>query len=74
MGIAADDALGPAEIKQRLPRESHDITDVFDRSMADQLPSHRPYDHKIEFMDDGSKSKLPRSRIYLMLGHIPGSI
>lgn len=63
------EVLDPEEIKRKLPTEYHDYLDVFDRTKADELPPHRPYDHKLEFMEDSDKSKLPRSRIYPMSGH-----
>jgi len=51
------------EVKAKLPSEYHDYLDVFDRAMADQLPPHRPYDHKIELTGEGTP---PRSRLYHM--------
>lgn len=50
------------EIKAKLPPEYHEFSDVFDRSKADKLPPHRPYDHKIELTD----STPPQSRAYRM--------
>ena len=61
--------LNQDEIKQRLPSEYHDYLDVFDRSKADELPPHRPYDHRLEFMDGADTAKLPKTRIYPMSGH-----
>jgi len=54
------------EVKAKLPSEYHDYLDVFDRAMADQLPPHRPYDHKIELTGEGTP---PRSRLYHMSGY-----
>jgi len=54
------------EVKAKLPSEYHDYLDVFDRAMADQLPPHRPYDHKIELIGEGTP---PRSRLYHMSGY-----
>jgi len=54
------------EVKAKLPSEYHDYLDVFDRAMADQLPPHRPYDHKIELTGEGTPS---RSRLYHMSGY-----
>jgi hypothetical protein len=34
--------------KTKLNREYWDLLDLFSRQKADQLPEHRPYDHKIE--------------------------
>ncbi len=54
------------EVKAKLPSEYHDYLDVFDRAMADQLPPHRPYDHKIELTGERTS---PRSRLYHMSGY-----
>jgi len=54
------------EVKAKLSSEYHDYLDVFDRAMADQLPPHRPYDHKIELTDEETP---PRSRLYHMSGY-----
>ncbi len=51
------------EVKAKLPSKYHDYLDVFDRAMADQLLSHRLYDHKIELTDERTPS---RSRLYHM--------
>ena len=69
MNINETDTLTLEEIKKRLPEDYHDYIDVFDRTKADNLPPHRPYDHKLEFIDNIDKSRLPRSRIYLILGY-----
>ena len=61
--------LNQDEIKQRLPEEYYDFVDVFDRAKANILPPHRPYDHRVEFAENVDETKLPKSRIYLMLGH-----
>ncbi len=54
------------EVKAKLPSEYHDYLDVFDRAMTDQLPPHRPYDHKIELTGEETS---PRSRLYHMSGY-----
>lgn len=51
------------EVKRKLPPEYHDFLDVFDRSKANHLPPHRPYDHKIELNSD---VRPPQSRAYRM--------
>ncbi len=51
------------EVKAKLSLKYHDYLDVFDRAMADQLPSHRFYDHKIELIGEKTPS---RSRLYHM--------
>ena len=40
----------------KVPTEYHDYLDVFSRRNADQLPEHRPYDHKIE-LEPGTQPK-----------------
>ena len=69
VAINVTEDLDPSQIKQLVPDEYQDYLDVFDRNKADELPPHRSYDHKLEFIDDTDKSKLPRSRIYPMSGH-----
>jgi len=54
------------KVKAKLSSKYHDYLDVFDRAMADQLPSHRLYDHKIELIDEETPS---RSRLYHMSGY-----
>ncbi len=54
------------QVKAKLSSEYHDYLDVFDRTMADQLSSHRFYNHKIELTGQGM---LSRSRLYQMSGH-----
>ena len=39
-----------AEILEKLPREYHDLWEVFEPSEAETLPPHRPFDHKIDLM------------------------
>ena len=67
--INSTEEVSPEEVKRKLPPEYHDYLDVFDRTKADILPPHRPYDHKLEFNDSSDKTKLPKSRIYPMSGH-----
>ena len=69
MNINETDTLILEEIKKRLPEDYHDYIDVFDRTKADDLPLYRPYDHKLEFIDNIDKFRLPRSRIYLISGY-----
>jgi len=54
------------QVKVKLFSEYHDYLDVFDRTMIDQLSSHRFYDHKIELIDEKMFS---RSRLYQMFDH-----
>ena len=42
---------------------------VFDRSQADILFSHRFYDHKLKFAEGANKNTLLKNRIYLILNH-----
>ena len=54
------------EMRAKLPPEYHEFLDVFNRSKADELPPHRPYDHKIEL--EGERQP-PKSRLYPMSGY-----
>lgn len=40
--------LSKEDIRKKLPEEYHDFIDVFMPQEADELPPHRPFDHKIE--------------------------
>lgn len=55
------------QVLQKLPEEFHDLKEAFDRSKANELPPHRPYDHKIEV--EGGESQMPKSRVYHMSTH-----
>ena len=52
-----------ADIQKVLPACYHDYTDVFLESAANELPPHRPSDHKIEVLEG---SKTPFGPIYSM--------
>ncbi len=54
------------KIKVKLFLEYHDYLDVFNRTMINQLSSHRFYDHKIELINE---EMLFRSRLYQMFNH-----
>jgi hypothetical protein len=41
------------EIKAKLSFKYHEFLNIFDRSKADELPLHRPYDHKIKLEEEG---------------------
>ena len=41
------------ELKLKLPLEYYDYIDVFNRTKAEELPPHRPYNYKIELEGDG---------------------
>ena len=49
-----EDAVEIEEILKRIPEEYRDFADVFSKRKADELPEHRPYDHKIEIPPDAS--------------------
>ena len=53
--------LSMEEIQKMLPSEFHDLLEAFDPTKAEELPEHRPYDHKIELTGDPS---IVRSRVY----------
>lgn len=42
------------ELRQSVPSEYHDYLEVFSKQKADTLPEHRPYDHKIDLIDDAT--------------------
>lgn len=46
------------DIKSKLPDLLHEFADVFDRSKANDLPPHRPYDHKIDLQPDAAPPKV----------------
>ena len=52
------------EILAKLPIEYYNFIDVFDRTKANELSPHRPYNHKLEFIDNYNKIGLLKSRIY----------
>ncbi len=54
------------EVKAKLSSKYHDYLDVFDRTMTDQLLSHRLYDHKIELIDEKTSSQ---SHLYHMFDY-----
>ena len=64
--LCAIDPITIEETRAKLPPEYHEFLDVFDRSKADELPPHRPYDHKIELEGEGQP---PKSRLYPMSGY-----
>ena len=47
----------------------YDYANVFDRSQANILFSHRFYDHKLEFAEGADKNILFKNRIYSILGY-----
>ena len=67
--INSAETLTRNEILAKLPIEYHDFADVFDRTKADELSPHRPYDYKLEFIDNHDKIGLSKSRIYSISGH-----
>jgi hypothetical protein len=61
--------INPAIIKEtkvKLSFKYHEFLNVFDRSKADELLSHRSYDHKIKLKEERQSFK---SRLYLMSGY-----
>ena len=47
----------------------YNYINVFDRSQADILSSHRFYDHKLKFAEGADKNNLFKNRIYSILNH-----
>lgn len=39
-------------LRRTVPPEYHDLIDIFSKAGSDQLPPHRPYDHKIKLIGD----------------------
>lgn len=52
--------------KEFLPSHYHEYLDVFDRTQANKLPPHRPWDHAIDLQPDKTP---PASRPYPMNQH-----
>lgn len=42
------------EVLRRLPKEYHDLVEAFLPQKANELPPHRPYDHKIDLIPGGT--------------------
>ena len=57
--VPSDDEL--TELYKTIPLEYHDLIEVFSKQKADTLPKHRPYDLKINLIDDATP---PLSPIY----------
>ena len=57
------------EILAKLLIEYYNYTDVFDRTKANKLLSHRLYNYKLEFIDNYNKIELSKSRIYLIFNY-----
>src|SRR5207244_7235774 len=49
-GLSAD--VSDEDIRRKIPAELHDLVYAFRKTLAENLPSHRPYDLKIELKDD----------------------
>ena len=47
----------------------YNYVNVFDRSQADILSSHRFYDHKLKFAEKADKNNLLKNRIYSISDH-----
>ncbi len=56
----------PTDVLGKLPKTYHTFADVFDRKTAENLPPHRPYDHKIVLED---KLTMGHGPLYNMSGH-----
>ena len=63
------EVLTSEQIKDRLPKEYHDFTDIFNRFKANELLSYRFYNHKVKLIDENTKTQLSRSRIYSLSAH-----
>ena len=47
------------DYRKILPAEYHDLIDVFSKKASDELPPHRPYDHKIELEGEHKPGHAP---------------
>ena len=47
----------------------YDYVNIFDKSKANILSSHRFYDYKLKFIENANKNALSKSRIYSLLGY-----
>ena len=63
------DVLTLQKMLNKLSMNYYDYANVFDRSQADILFSHRFYDHRLEFAEGADKNNLLKSRIYSISGH-----
>ena len=54
--------MSKGQFDKLVPDEYQDYLDVFDRDKADELPPHRQYDHKLEFIDDADKRNMKPPR------------
>jgi hypothetical protein len=48
-----------SQVEQELPTEFTEFADVFSKKASDQLPPHRPYDHKIQLEGDNTLGYSP---------------
>ena len=55
-----------ADINRLLPKEYHDLIDVFSKQKADQLPEHRSSDHRIELEEGADTTQLGKAPLYRM--------
>jgi hypothetical protein len=61
ISMKGKEPLSMEDIKKKLPKEYHDFVDVFLPQEADELPPHRPFDHKIE-LKPGTEPPYQRGR------------
>ena len=67
--INSAETLTRNEILVKLSIEYYNYIDVFDRTKANKLLSHRLYNYKLEFIDNYNKIGLLKSRIYLIFDY-----
>jgi hypothetical protein len=65
-GYQEEEVADEAEVKRLLPKEYHDLVDVFSKSAANQLPEHRSSDHRIELEKDADTTQLGKAPLYRM--------
>ena len=63
------DVLTSQKMLNKLFINYYNYANVFDKSQADILFSHRFYDYKLKFAERADKNTLLKSRIYLISNH-----
>ena len=63
------DVLTPQKMLNKLSMNYYNYANVFDKSQADILSSHRFYNHKLKFAEGADKNNLLKSRIYSILDY-----
>ena len=65
--INSIDEINSKKVKYRLSTKYYNYLDIFNRTKADILFLYYSYNYKLEFNDNFDKTKLSKSKIYLIL-------